>query len=130
MAYIGNHKKFFFLFQVFLTNKSSANLCGAFRTIDLIIYEKMRSLLKIKMKNLTFFRIFFDINAVGNDLGVILSAAPIRRIFANGKTAGTLYRRILAPRFGAEITVLPSTSPANAAFSLARLTEMWAALRG
>lgn len=68
-------------------------------------------------------------NAVGNDLDVILSAAPIRSLFANGKTAGDLYRRLLLPRFGREITVLPSTSPANAAFSSARLIEAWALLK-
>ncbi len=68
-------------------------------------------------------------NAAGNDLDVILSAAPIRAIFANGKTAGELYRRLLLPRFGREVTVLPSTSPANAAFSLERLVEAWAILR-
>ena len=68
-------------------------------------------------------------NAVGNDLDVILSAAPIRAIFANGKTAEALYRRLLLPRFGREIAVLPSTSPANAAFLLDRLVEAWAILR-
>ena len=68
-------------------------------------------------------------NAVGNDLDVILSAAPIRAIFANGKTAEALYRRLLLPRFGREIAVLPSTSPANAAFSLDRLVEAWTILR-
>lgn len=68
-------------------------------------------------------------NAVGNDLNVIFAAAPIRAIFANGKTAGSLYRRLLLPRFGREITVLPSTSPANAAFSAKRLTEAWTILK-
>ena len=68
-------------------------------------------------------------NAVGNDLDVILSAAPVRKIFANGKTAEALYRRLLLPRFGREIAVLPSTSPANAAFSLDRLVEAWTILR-
>ncbi len=68
-------------------------------------------------------------NAVGNDLDVILSAAPIRKMFANGKTAEALYRRLLLPRFGREIMVLPSTSPANAACSVETLISAWRALK-
>ena len=68
-------------------------------------------------------------NAVGNDLDVIFSAAPIRKMFANGKTAEALYRRLLLPRFGREIMVLPSTSPANAACSVETLISAWRALK-
>ena len=67
-------------------------------------------------------------NAVPNDLETILSAAPIACIFANGKTAETLYRRLLWPRLQREIVVLPSTSPANAAWTLPRLVEAWRVL--
>ena len=64
-------------------------------------------------------------DAVPNDLTVILDAAPIRRIYVNGQTAKKYYDRFLKPRLGKEAYPLPSTSPANAAWSLARLTEAW-----
>ncbi len=60
-----------------------------------------------------------------NDLSCILQAAPIRRIFCNGKTAHQLYTRLLEPRLGRAAEYLPSTSPANAQWNLQRLTEAW-----
>ena len=64
-------------------------------------------------------------NAIPNDLGVILGACAIRQIFVNGKTAERLYNRHLLPRTGRSAVCLPSTSPANAAYSLERLTDAW-----
>ena len=64
-------------------------------------------------------------NAVPNDLSVILSRCDIRRIFVNGRTAQKLYQRFLQPVLGRGAEYLPSTSPANAACSLERLTEEW-----
>lgn len=64
-------------------------------------------------------------NVVPNDLGVILQNAPIKRIYANGKTAEKLYNRYLKEQTGKEITALPSTSPANASFSKERLVTEW-----
>lgn len=63
-----------------------------------------------------------------NDLSVILNAAPIRRIFVNGKTAEAYYHRYLEPITGQKAICLPSTSPANAAWSLERLTAVWSQL--
>ena len=60
-----------------------------------------------------------------NDLSDILAAAPVRRIFTNGAAAGRLYEKYLLPRTGIPATVLPSTSPANAAWSLERLIGAW-----
>ena len=54
-------------------------------------------------------------NAVPNDLTPILETACIRQIFTNGGTAHRLYRKYIYPLTGREDTVLPSTSPANAA---------------
>ncbi len=63
--------------------------------------------------------------AEANDISPILSAAPIRAVFANGKTAWSLYRRHIEPRVAREALCLPSSSPANAAFSFDRLCEEW-----
>ncbi|MDR1631041.1 MAG: DNA-deoxyinosine glycosylase [Oscillospiraceae bacterium] len=65
-------------------------------------------------------------NVVPNDISRILDFCDIRAIFANGQTAGRLYQKFIYPKTGREATVLPSTSPANAAFSLERLCEVWA----
>ena len=66
-------------------------------------------------------------NVQPNDIGRLLREAPIAAIFCNGAAAHTLYRRYLEPRTGIAAQKLPSTSPANAAWSLERLTEVWRA---
>lgn len=64
-------------------------------------------------------------NVVPADLSIILDACDIRRIYANGGTAKKLYDKYSKSRTGREIIGLPSTSPANAAYSLDRLMESW-----
>ena len=66
--------------------------------------------------------------AAANDLSPIFETAPIERVFTNGQTAHKLYARHLAPRFG-EDTPLPSTSPANASWSLERLVVAWRVIK-
>ena len=68
-------------------------------------------------------------DVVPNDLSVILSAAPIAAIFCNGKQSFDCYRRYIYPVLLREAVVLPSTSPANAAWSVERLTEAWRVIR-
>lgn len=48
-------------------------------------------------------------------------------VFANGATAERLYRKYLLPKTDIPIIKLPSTSPANAAWSMERLEEAWKA---
>ena len=63
-------------------------------------------------------------DVIPNDLSEILSRAPIRKILLNGKTAARWFYK-----YNKEIEiptiVLPSTSPANAAWSLERLCDAW-----
>ncbi len=68
-------------------------------------------------------------NVTPNDLSVILAHSSIRRIFVNGKTAKNLYDRYLYSKIGMEAIVLPSTSPANAAWSLERLMIEWSVIK-
>ena len=68
-------------------------------------------------------------NVVPNDLSRILDTAKIERIFVNGKTAEKFYRRWLLPVTKREAICLPSTSPANAAWSPERLIEAWKIIR-
>ena len=64
-------------------------------------------------------------DVVVNDLSPILSGAPIRQIFVNGKKADALYRKYLLPQVGREAVCLPSTSPANAAWTMEKLLPVW-----
>lgn len=64
-------------------------------------------------------------NVVPTDLNRILEESEVERIFCNGKASGNYYKKYQESRTGIEATVLPSTSPANAAFSLEKLIEIW-----
>lgn len=65
-------------------------------------------------------------NVVPCDLKSLLTAAPIEQIFGNGAKACRLYQQYCEKDCGRKIIPLPSTSPANAAFSLERLRAVWA----
>ena len=69
-------------------------------------------------------------NVVPNDLTPILEGAKIERIFVNGKTSEKYYNRYIRDKIGREALCLPSTSPANAAWSVERLVEVWQVIRG
>lgn len=65
-------------------------------------------------------------NVTVTDLAPILEGSRIEnRIFTNGAKAYQLYMRYIYPQNGVEAIKLPSTSPANAAWSLERLTDTW-----
>lgn len=64
-------------------------------------------------------------NAVPNDIGRILRESKIERIFATGGKSADLYRKLIEPQTHIPITQLPSTSPANAAWSLERLIDAY-----
>ncbi len=64
-------------------------------------------------------------NVVPNDLQSILASANICQIYTNGTTAAKLYRKYIEPKLGQNCIMLPSTSPANAAFSVEKLISIW-----
>ena len=68
-------------------------------------------------------------NVQVNDLRPILETACIREIFVNGRTAEKMFRQYLEKQLGRTCICLPSTSPANAAWSVGRLTEAWKIIR-
>lgn len=67
-------------------------------------------------------------NALPNDIASLTKSTGIRRIFINGKIAGALYTQYIAKSTPLPACVLPSTSPANAAFGLEQLTAAWSIL--
>lgn len=64
-------------------------------------------------------------DAAPNDLRPILRGSHVKRIYVNGGTAARLYHRYLEPGLGIPAVCLPSTSPANAAWSMDKLTAAW-----
>ena len=64
-------------------------------------------------------------NVVTADIERVVANSKIQNIYANGGTAKKLYEKYSQKKTGREIIGLPSTSPANAAYSLERLLECW-----
>ena len=67
-------------------------------------------------------------DVVPNDLRPILAGSKVTRVFVNGKTAERMYARYTEPVLGIAAVCLPSTSPANAAWSLQKLIDTWRTL--
>lgn len=68
-------------------------------------------------------------NVIPNDIGKILDGAHIRQIFVNGKTSEKYYNKYIRNKIGIEAVCLPSTSPANAQWSLEKLIDAWRIIR-
>ena len=66
-------------------------------------------------------------NPVSNDLRPILQGTQVRAIFTTGGAAWKLYHQLIEPVTGMPAGKLPSTSPANAAWSAERLTAAYRA---
>lgn len=64
-------------------------------------------------------------NAIPNDIGRLLQETEIGKIYTNGGTAHKYYQKYIKKKIGQEDILLPSTSPANAAWKLDRLIEAW-----
>lgn len=64
-------------------------------------------------------------NVIPCNLKQILDTAPIHTIIANGDTAFKLYNRYCEVQTGISAIRCPSTSPANAVFTLDRLADEW-----
>ena len=68
-------------------------------------------------------------NAVPVDILRVLNAAEIRNIYCNGATSFSLFMKYLYPVCGVTPIKLPSTSPANAAWTEDRLFDEWIKIR-
>lgn len=62
---------------------------------------------------------------VPNDIAGLVAKTSITHIFTNGATSSNMYKRYCCNRVGIEAVRLPSTSPANASYSLEKLTAEW-----
>ncbi len=66
-------------------------------------------------------------NVIPADLEPIFRTASIVRIFTNGKASARMFEKYQKTTI--PMTCLPSSSPANAAWSLERLIEAWQVIR-
>lgn len=64
-------------------------------------------------------------NVVPTELTSIVEKTKINKIICNGKTSGKYYEKYQMNELGIKPVILPSTSPANAAFTLDRLVDIW-----
>ena len=64
-------------------------------------------------------------NAIPNDIASLLKKSTIERVFLNGQRAYAAYHRHCGECLALPAVALPSTSAANAAWSLERLVEAW-----
>ncbi|SHK93085.1 DNA-deoxyinosine glycosylase [Hespellia stercorisuis] len=64
-------------------------------------------------------------NVVPNDIAGLLAQTQVEMIFANGGTAKKLYDKYVLESTRMPAIQLPSTSPANAVFTLDRLVTAW-----
>lgn len=64
-------------------------------------------------------------NAVPNDVAALIRQLGVQAVFCNGAASGRIYAKYAAPLTHLPAVVLPSTSPANAAWSLERLCDAW-----
>lgn len=64
-------------------------------------------------------------NAVPTDLGQIITGSKIRKIFCNGAASGICLKKYQEKELQITADILPSTSPANAAYSLEKLISIW-----
>ena len=60
-----------------------------------------------------------------NNLSIVLNNSQVNKIFVNGKTALKYYNKYILDAIKTEAECLPSTSPANATFSLEKLVLHW-----
>src|SRR5574344_123623 len=68
-------------------------------------------------------------DVVPNDISHLLKTTNIQKIYTNGTTAKKLYDKYIFPVCGVSASVLPSTSPANAACNMDKLLEKWAQIK-
>ena len=64
-------------------------------------------------------------NVEPTDLKSIVDNSKIEKVICNGKTSGKYYEKYQMKYLGIKPDILPSTSPANATYSLGELVEIW-----
>ena len=64
-------------------------------------------------------------NVQPNDVAALVRKLGVQAVFCNGAVSGRVYAKYAQAAAGIPAVVLPSTSPANAAWSMERLQQVW-----
>lgn len=64
-------------------------------------------------------------NVKPNDLSLIINNSKIETVYLNGSKAYELYKKYCADKYDIDAIKLPSTSPANVAYSIEKLCYEW-----
>ncbi len=64
-------------------------------------------------------------NATINDISTIILNSNIKAIFCNGNTSYKIFLKYYKDKINVPVICLPSSSPANAKYSLDTLTNIW-----
>lgn len=67
-------------------------------------------------------------NPVPNDLLWLIGQTQVRAVFCTGTTSYKYYKKLCQPQTGIAAVCLPSTSPANAAWSKERLIQAYSVI--
>lgn len=67
-------------------------------------------------------------NVITNDIGSLIVNSKIKKLYANGNLAYSLYTKYCFSKTEVDIIKLPSTSPANAKYSLDMLISSWSVI--
>ena len=111
--------------------KVTAAVCGC--EVPETIEEKKAFMLK---HNIALWDTIYSCDIIGSsdssiknveptDLKSIVDNSKIEKVICNGKTSGKYYEKYQMKYLGIKPDILPSTSPANAAYSLGELVEIW-----
>lgn len=68
-------------------------------------------------------------NVTVNDLEKIITESKITHIYTNGNLANKLYHQYFDDKINLPVTKLPSSSPANASYSLEKLIDCWSGIK-
>ncbi len=69
-------------------------------------------------------------DAKPNDIAGLIAQSGIQRIYCNGQQSYRIFQKYCAENCPIQAVPLPSTSPANAAWTMDRLAEAWKILLG
>ena len=121
--YYGNPQNRFWRLLAFITNapepKTIAEKTALILQNDLALWDTVQSC-EIRGASDASMR-----HVQPNDVAALVRRLGVQAVFCNGAASGRVYAKYAQAAAGIPAVVLPSTSPANAAWSMERLQQAW-----
>lgn len=121
--YYGHPQNRFWRLLAFITNapepKTIAEKTALILQNDLALWDTVQSC-EIRGASDASMR-----NVQPNDVAALVRRLGVQAVFCNGAASGRVYAKYAQAAAGIPAVVLPSTSPANAAWSMERLQQVW-----